>query len=890
MTEIKNNYTNYTESMPQGILLSKEALKYKVEMDRANRPPRCANDEFVHQHKRNGLVERLYNKIKNLTGLGIGSKKVQSELAKVESGEITDEQAKETVNQYRKSQVNAAQGFGDLMSIGASGFTFFKLRKLLKEKGAEALLNEKYYAQSDILHPMKIAHKKFLKIGKSNVRLTAYAVIPAIIAGGVAKWGSMLINRIGSKDVDKKDFRGAKTPYDKMDYKIEKKNAKKEHGRNFLSGALNGLMMPLTLIGGGIVGVPAYIIGNSLNRYFVANKTEKDKSFNGYLENIKSDSITHTVIATAAAIPMIKTAQYHKVFDKNLKTATDKLLKANLKPSEYGGKTSYQELSEILLDSESVQRIIHNSSEDVNKQINALTKENLFAVKFKQISNDGSPLATALKENCPSTRTKEEAQSFINNNLGSGYQIKKLLGVGTVAETYLATAPDGKEVCLKVLKEGINADKIRADKTKFEEIIKNLSNKTADEKDYLLKNLDDMAEGLLNEVNFETEMKAAQKLAKHTKVAKVVHPIEVKNGVYVMERAKGISLSSLIELNSAKNYKELLEKEAFMTDAFKPSSDTPLGKLLKDVKTKEEQLKIVNDYIKRIEDRTPEFGDISLTLEQFRTLLAEYQQVLVEQFNKVEKNGKTLHADIHPGNIFIDINALRNRKENVIDQLRAQMGNRKSSQIFTLIDTGNAITLSPEQAMRSINLTSYIKNGNVKDIADFVLDGAVLGNKTKEEATKIITEELNKCFFGTELRLSKVTNESLLQLTSNIMRKHGIIPNDTQMTLQKARKSADNSRSELSNSLLWILLKDIKRISIPEFTKLIAKVAKESIIFEKKYKNMQAFQEKLNLKELSLAEQLKHKKNPNMLKTNSEDHLTYKLKQKMEFADKRKIM
>ncbi|MCM1072532.1 MAG: hypothetical protein NC334_01860, partial [Bacteroides sp.] len=81
MTEIQNSYM-----MPQQqyMPMSKDALKYQIEMDRANRPPRTAPDEFVYQHKKNGLVERLYNGIKNLTGLGVGSKKVKADLAKLE--------------------------------------------------------------------------------------------------------------------------------------------------------------------------------------------------------------------------------------------------------------------------------------------------------------------------------------------------------------------------------------------------------------------------------------------------------------------------------------------------------------------------------------------------------------------------------------------------------------------------------------------------------------------------------------------------------------------------------------------------------------------------------------------------------------------------------------
>ena len=54
-----------------------------------------------------------------------------------------------------------------------------------------------------------------------------------------------------------------------------------------------------------------------------------------------------------------------------------------------------------------------------------------------------------------------------------------------------------------------------------------------------------------------------------------------------------------------------------------------------------------------------------------------------------------------------------------------------------------------------------------------------------------------------------MTNESLVEMASNIMRKHGMIPADTQMTLNKARQSASNSQVELINSLIYFYLKDL---------------------------------------------------------------------------------
>ena len=101
-------------------------------------------------------------------------------------------------------------------------------------------------------------------------------------------------------------------------------------------------------------------------------------------------------------------------------------------------------------------------------------------------------MTTALREKCPPTRTLQEAQKYITSNLDSGYQVSKLLGVGTVEETYLAKDSSGKDVCIKILKDGITKNKILNDKQKFVDMVKNMSDKTADEKDYLLRNIEDL--------------------------------------------------------------------------------------------------------------------------------------------------------------------------------------------------------------------------------------------------------------------------------------------------------------------------------------------------------------------------------------------------------------
>ena len=491
----------------------------------------------------------------------------------------------------------------------------------------------------------------------------------------------------------------------------------------------------------------------------------------------------------------------------------------------------------------------------IEDKILALTKENLFAVKMRQISNDGTKLTNALRENCPPSRTLEGAQSAINNALGNNYSVKQLLGVGTVAETYLAKNKNGKEVCIKLLKEGITAEKIAADKTKTADMIKNLQGKNPDEIEYLLKNLDDLAEGISKEIDLKNEMEAAQKLVNSTKVAKVVRPIEVKDNIYVMERAEGISLSSLMKLNEKQVEKDIIEKK------LKKCKDERLGNSLK------KDLEKVNAEIKRIQDRTPDYGDIKLEIDDVKYLLDQYIKVTVEQFTKLDKNGKVIHADIHPGNIFIDIKALRARK----------------GKIFTLIDTGNVIEQSKEQAIRAINLTSYLNKGNVPALSEYILEGAKLpkGMK-KEDALEKISTDLRQIFFDDKTAIGEMNTDNFFKLAEGIMRKYDIIPARTQLNLNKAEKSSTNSLNGFIQSYVAIKEKELELSeSGMEFLGKLFGALKDLGTFEAKKESYKKIQEKLNLFKMNWQQFKTQLKDPNQLKSTDENLITYKFKQDM---------
>ena len=248
-------------------------------------------------------------------------------------------------------------------------------------------------------------------------------------------------------------------------------------------------------------------------------------------------------------------------------------------------------------------------------------------------------------------------------------------------------------------------------------------------------------------------------------------------------------------------------------------------------------------------------------------MLQEYQKVFIEQFHKIDKNGKVIHADIHPGNIFIDPNVLRTRR----------------GKLFTLIDTGNTIDMGVDQSLRALNLTSYIKQGNVKDIAEYVLDGAKLPvGMDKNGAVDKVMNEFKACFFDNSTKLEQMNDEKILALADNIMQKYDIIPSSSQLNLHKSRTSAKNSLEDLKDAIMGFDVIDVMGHDSKTGKALAGgKKGLEHLAKNKIYDSMVARQEKENLKQLTPMQKLKQKNNPNAPKANSEEYLTYWLKQKM---------
>ena len=808
-------------------------------------------DEFVNIKNNNGLFEKLYDYLKNLTNFGIGSKNFNKKFEQAENNTLKKEDLKKEIEKYKNSQINARETFGDGISTLVAASSYFGSKNILNKLITRDKLTKNTPKSFDEL--LKDAPKRLTKAinfvrNTSGLKRTILLLPFVALIGGYTKYLVMKINRIGSKEYSIEN----KNNLNKDEYKLKKKelNAKKRKNsfKNFITGSINGLLSPITAIYGGIIGVPAYLLANTGLRYVFNNKNNKSSS--DFWEKLKDNYLFNIMIAAAVSIPLFRKANYSSILNKNLANAYEALKGIEFQELDGVTESAYVQLKRTLLDSPNISSICNEWISDEEKIVR-ISKENIFAIKFLQISD--TEVGKILKENCPPTRTITEANQLINELLNSqDYQLTKCLGVGTIAETYLAKDKSGKEVCIKILKEGITREKILQDKEKFIKLITNgiPEEKLSNEQKYLKKNIENLAESILNEVDFENEAKAALELAKVTRQANLVKPIRVKNNVYIMEKAPGISLSTL---NS------YVEKKCSLKSHERNLPKNPAcSQIIESLKQEIENLK----------KKSPDFEDFDFSQEDLKKLLYSYIDIITEQFVKIDRNGKIIHGDIHPGNIFIDLNVLK--------------GKDKRKKLFTLIDTGNTINMTREQAIRARRLTTYIQKSNYKDIAKMITEDALLPpNLTIAEARKLVEKDLKEIFFNPRYALGKLTNEKIFDLTDCILRKYDIIPNNTHLTYNKSKSSAFDSLIKLINAL------NLEQIESADCKTRFGKIKTagnevvEAFRIMAKYTSSTKIQEIKNLLKMTPKEILEYIRNRNMTKSNSYEQLIYDLKQCM---------
>lgn len=395
----------------------------------------------------------------------------------------------------------------------------------------------------------------------------------------------------------------------------------------FLLGALNGLASPLLATSHLLLTVPAVLGLNTGARYLTDN-TKNNKNLKEYFQ-IQKDNLDLHLAGTTLGLAL--TASKGKGVIKSWEEACKKA-KANhheLKPfkNPYGKNLSLEENLEEFINRQNDQlqeelgnilcaiyeqpheNKIIDSNILLAKFLQTVPDKNIDTITFKKllIPDELREAAKKLKGACRPSYTPAEAQNIITKAYGKKYTIirEQPLGVGTVAETYLAKDhSSGKEVVIKFLKKGMSKDKIEADRKQVLELLeKSDIRNNKEEYSYCTKYINTMFDAWVKETDLSLEKEAAEIMAANARKYNVVKPIEVKDNVYVMEKAKGVQLNKL-----------------------------------------DEELKRRN---------------MTLTQEQVQKLILNYNEVFIEQLISIPRSGqKMVQADPNSANIFIDLDNL----------------------------------------------------------------------------------------------------------------------------------------------------------------------------------------------------------------------------------------
>ncbi len=378
------------------------------------------------------------------------------------------------------------------------------------------------------------------------------------------------------------------------------------------------------------------------------------------------------------------------------------------------------------------------------EQIQALMENsNILLSKFAQTfsSNDSLPpeiqkIFKQFTSNCTVSRNMAQAQSLADELYGAGkYTIKKSFGAGTIGETYLAKTADGTEVVIKMLKEGVTPEKFAQDRAMFVKYINEFVTDSA-EKEYKLNLINSMFDAWDRELDFSLEAHGAKSMAEGAKRFRVAQTLEIgtKNGQnisLVMEKANGVKLDSLLE----------------MIKLYKENPSEYFAKYAKEIEA--------NPALKNPDSWMRDLG-------------VAYQRAQNEQAMFVGTSGtRTIHADPHPGNVFVDFDASTGKPK------------------IVYIDTGNVIERTNLQTLQDIGMSLNMLIGNSRGIADSMLDGAILpkgANKAEiaQRFAQLLDERLYKA--GINLKNTQYTQNAI----NGIMKELNIVPNAGNSNLMKS--------------------------------------------------------------------------------------------------------
>ena len=414
------------------------------------------------------------------------------------------------------------------------------------------------------------------------------------------------------------------------------------------------------------------------------------------------------------------------------------------------------------------------------QQIQAIIEEsNILFSKFAQTLSSDDRLPTEITDilkqftsNCTVSRNVQQAQSLADELYGAGkYTIKKSFGAGTIGETYLAETTDGTDVVIKMLKEGVTSEKFAEDRAMFTRYIDEFVTDST-EKEYKSNLINSMFDAWDRELDFGLEAQGAKTMADGAERFSVAQTLEVgsKNGrniSLVMEKADGVQLDSLLE----------------MVQLYKENPTEYFTKYAKEIEA--------NPALKTPENWINDLG-------------TAYQKAENEQIMFIKESGtRTIHADPHPGNVFVDFDTTTGKPK------------------IVYIDTGNTISRTNSQTLQDLSLSASMMIGNSEGIANSVLEGATIpagADKTElaQKLAQLLDERLYKA--GVNLQSTQYTQNTINSIVKelNIVLDSGD-SNLMKATLQRIETSRAINRACGTTSSKTVNIKDLAKGILKSF-------------------------------------------------------------------------
>lgn len=737
-------------------------------------PPRELQDIYDNAKKKRGLIAKIYGAVNNFLPLAISDKKVKKKIEAFQSGKAKKDNVVSYIERYENANFNSSEITTDaLATLAAVGVGFFgkkaktftkvfapKYKKYATAATAAASILTGLAVKAGLKSIDSLGIEKNYRKQQNTAKKNTIAGALAGISGYISTVSPLLIpvaigiNTFARYITDKSDDRTSPSIGDFMEKQkdsfgyallglagvsiaaakghmnvakireaIEKSKINKNHVISYKppAGQLTEFQQLARDIG---YDLSVIIKGEKFDATGISKLDEDflkillEKGQNGKIEDkirkIEEENIfLPKYLQTVVDIPDDK--------QKKICTQIDDLVTAHEKRKNIRwGDRDYEYSFE---------------SRGIDKAMDNLDEKGMDINGFKDLQQ----IIAHIKSSCPVSRTIKQAQDMLNAEFGSIYKIEKLLGVGSIAESYLGKDKNSKEVVIKIVKQHfLDSDKIARDKAKITRKIEErakpdysfYSSKqtihSPERKKYDENQVDNMFKVWGNEINLIEEATSAKEIGEQALTFQPVGVIAAKKNIFIMERAPGAQLDSS---------------------------------------------KFAEEWKKA-----------DLNEDDFKNFVENYVQVYCDQLFSLPKKGvKAVQSDPHGGNILVDVAKIK------------ELRNGTNSKPITIIDYGNTTKTEQSQAIKNLfNHIDYLI-GNTDAIAEAMLEGADFGRNNKKQIIKELSEALKETMYNTDTKIDVDNPVKIFSTVNsfclNFMQKKNIIPNACHINQMKAEET-----------------------------------------------------------------------------------------------------